>query len=166
MTHIHWVDELEHLKIETRLINEKFVSVMGECDIDVMDDPSKLSVIRKAAVLTRFRTTLLLNCWAKAVRRKWNSPLVDCASWTPEAQKSGQFPDERDISAFYHQQTQLVTYLCYKDHYQAFFWVLIDLIVELLGLIIKPFDNQTETWNPVSNDLIIKSFDISFDNQW
>ena len=46
-----------------------------------------------------------------------------------------------------------------KDHYQAFFWVLIDLIVELLGLIIKPFDNQTESWNPVSNDLIIKSFD-------
>jgi hypothetical protein len=38
---------------------------------------------------------------------------------------------------------------------------LIDLIVELLGLIIKPFDNQTESWNPVStwNDLIIKSFD-------
>jgi hypothetical protein len=32
-----------------------------------------------------------------------------------------------------------------KDHYQALFWVLIDLIVELLGLIIKPFDNQTET---------------------
>jgi hypothetical protein len=25
------------------------------------------------------------------------------------------------------------------------FWVLIDLIVELLGLIIKPFDNQTES---------------------
>jgi hypothetical protein len=32
-----------------------------------------------------------------------------------------------------------------KAHYQAFFWVLIDLIVELLGLIIKPFDNQTES---------------------
>ena len=32
-----------------------------------------------------------------------------------------------------------------KDYYQAFFWVLIDLIVELLGLIIKPFDNQTES---------------------
>jgi hypothetical protein len=30
-------------------------------------------------------------------------------------------------------------------YYQAFFWVLIDLIVELLGLIIKPFDNQTES---------------------
>ncbi len=45
-----------------------------------------------------------------------------------------------------------------KTYYQAFFWVLIDLIVELLVLIIKPFDNQTESWNPVSNDLIIKSF--------
>ena len=32
-----------------------------------------------------------------------------------------------------------------KAHYQAFFRVLIDLIVELLGLIIKPFDNQTES---------------------
>jgi hypothetical protein len=35
--------------------------------------------------------------------------------------------------------------LCSKAYYQAFFWVLIDLIVELLGLIIKPFDNQTES---------------------
>jgi hypothetical protein len=43
---------------------------------------------------------------------------------------------------------------------------LIDLIVELWGLIIKPFDNQTESWNPVSNDLIIKSCDTSFDDQW
>jgi hypothetical protein len=32
-----------------------------------------------------------------------------------------------------------------KAYYQAFFWVLIDLIVELLVLIIKPFDNQTES---------------------
>ena len=55
-----------------------------------------------------------------------------------------------------------------KSYYQAFLGVLIDLIVELLVLIIKPFDNQTESWNPVSNDLIIKSFDtiiVSFDNQ-
>jgi hypothetical protein len=29
--HIHWVDrELEHLKMETRLIDEMFASVMGE----------------------------------------------------------------------------------------------------------------------------------------
>jgi hypothetical protein len=27
-----------------------------------------------------------------------------------------------------------------KGDYQAFSWVLIDLIIELLGLIIKPFD--------------------------
>ena len=27
------VVELEHLKIETRLINKKFVSVRGECEI-------------------------------------------------------------------------------------------------------------------------------------
>jgi hypothetical protein len=26
---------LEHLKIETRLINERFASVMGECDLEV-----------------------------------------------------------------------------------------------------------------------------------
>ena len=32
--HIHWVlEELEYPKIETRLIDEKFVSVMGECVI-------------------------------------------------------------------------------------------------------------------------------------
>jgi hypothetical protein len=57
------------------------------------------------------------------------------------------------------QQTKRLTCLGDKAHYQAFFWVLIDLIVELLDLIIKLFDNQTERWNPVSNDLIIKSFD-------
>jgi len=32
-----------------------------------------------------------------------------------------------------------------KAYYQAFLGVLIDLIVELLGLIIKPLDNQTES---------------------
>jgi hypothetical protein len=37
--------------------------------------------------------------------------------------------------------------------------VLIALIVELLDLIINPFDNQTERRNPVSDDLLIKSFD-------
>ncbi len=37
-----------------------------------------------------------------------------------------------------------VSLLC-KAYYQAFFRVLIDLIVEFLGLIIKPFDNQTES---------------------
>ena len=39
--------ELEHLKIKTRLIDEKFASVMGECDLEVMGVPSILSIIRK-----------------------------------------------------------------------------------------------------------------------
>ncbi len=49
--------ELEHVKIKTRLANEKFVSVMGECDLYMMDAPSKLSVIRIAiaAALARAR---------------------------------------------------------------------------------------------------------------
>jgi len=32
-----------------------------------------------------------------------------------------------------------------KVHYQAFLGVLIDLIIELSVLMIKPFDNQTES---------------------
>jgi len=35
--------------------------------------------------------------------------------------------------------------VAFKDYYQAFFWVLIGLIVEFFVLIIKPFDNQTES---------------------
>jgi hypothetical protein len=46
-----------------------------------------------------------------------------------------------------------------KAYYQAFFRVLIDLIVELFGLIIKPFDNQTEILREL--DLIIKSFYVA-----
>ena len=30
---------LEHLKIETRLTDERFESVMGECDVEVIGDP-------------------------------------------------------------------------------------------------------------------------------
>jgi hypothetical protein len=33
-----------------------------------------------------------------------------------------------------------------KDTYQAFWGVLIELIIGFLGLIIKAFDNQTESW--------------------
>jgi hypothetical protein len=36
-----------------------------------------------------------------------------------------------------------------KDHYQAFLGVLIDLIVELLGLIIKPFDNLPNVYSQI-----------------
>jgi hypothetical protein len=33
LTYTGFLGELEHLKIETRLTNEKFASVMGECEI-------------------------------------------------------------------------------------------------------------------------------------
>jgi hypothetical protein len=63
-----------------------------------------------------------------------------------------------------HTPVMTVTFK-FKVYHQDFFWVLIDLIVEILGLILKSFDNQTESWNPVSNDLIIRSFDKLIDNQ-
>jgi hypothetical protein len=53
-----------------------------------------------------------------------------------------------------------------KGVYQVFFWVLIDLILELLGLIIKQLDNQTESWNPVSIIWLSSHLTLSFDNQW
>ncbi len=34
LTHTGLLGELEHLKIKTRLIDEKFASVMGECVIE------------------------------------------------------------------------------------------------------------------------------------
>ena len=46
-----------------------------------------------------------------------------------------------------------------KVTYQVFFRVLIDLIVELLGLIIKPLIIRQRTEIQYPNDLIIKSFD-------
>ncbi len=46
---------LEHLKIETRLINERFVSVMGECDLEDIVTPSMFTydVFHLAGDLTR-----------------------------------------------------------------------------------------------------------------
>jgi hypothetical protein len=60
LTYTGLLGELEHLKTKTRLIDEKFVSVMGECVFvcETMGDPSKLSVMRKAAALGRMLPTL------------------------------------------------------------------------------------------------------------
>jgi hypothetical protein len=43
--------ELEHLEIETRLIDEKFANAMGEyvTQLEVIGDPSRLRLIRNAA---------------------------------------------------------------------------------------------------------------------
>ena len=51
-----------------------------------------------------------------------------------------------------------------KAWYQAFFWVLIDLIIGFLGLIIKAFDNQTEICPWLSIPLIIKLFEMLDDH--
>ena len=40
------------LKIETRLINERFPSVIGECDLESIDNPSMFNVIHSPVVLT------------------------------------------------------------------------------------------------------------------
>ncbi len=69
LTYTGLLEELESLKIETTLIDEKFAIVMGECDLDMMDYPSKLRVIRKVSALARARPTLLLSCTEKAARR-------------------------------------------------------------------------------------------------
>ena len=53
---------LEHLKIETRLINERFASVMGECDLEGIGIPSIFKLIRKGEVLVRMVSTLDLSC--------------------------------------------------------------------------------------------------------
>ena len=44
-----------------------------------------------------------------------------------------------------------------QGNISSFFWVLIDLIIELLDLIIKGFDNQTDIF--IDLRLIIKPFD-------
>ena len=40
--------------------------------------------------------------------------------------------------------------------HQSFWGLLIDLIIQLLGLIIKPLDHQTKSWNVSIYDLMIK----------
>jgi hypothetical protein len=53
--------ELEHLKTKTRLKDKKFASVKG------VDDPSRLRLIRKSAVLVRIFPTLDLSIEEKAL---------------------------------------------------------------------------------------------------
>ena len=60
---------LEHLKIETRLIDERFPSVMGECVLEVIGAPSRLRLIRKTAALARVLPTFDLSCEENAARR-------------------------------------------------------------------------------------------------
>jgi hypothetical protein len=53
---------LEHLKIETRLKDERFESVMGECDLESTGVSSIFKLIRKTTDLVRMLSTLNLSC--------------------------------------------------------------------------------------------------------
>ncbi len=59
---------LEHLKIETRLINERFASVMGECDLEAIGTPSIFKLIRSVGVLVRMLSTSDLSCEENTTR--------------------------------------------------------------------------------------------------
>jgi hypothetical protein len=60
---------LEHLKIKTKLIDERFDSVMGECDLEPIGTPSIFNVIRSATSLTRMLSILDLRCEENTTRR-------------------------------------------------------------------------------------------------
>ncbi len=61
---------LEHLKIETRLINERFANMMGECVIVTSKgSPSIFKVIHSDVVLVRMFPILDLRCEENTVRR-------------------------------------------------------------------------------------------------
>ncbi len=57
------------------------------CVLEVIDTPSILSVIRKSTALTRVLSTFVFRVVKNPEWWRWNSPLVDCASWTPEVEK-------------------------------------------------------------------------------
>jgi hypothetical protein len=110
MSRMNWVG---------RVINAKFVTVMGEyeicllwikkervkvktciwvsyderlktkseCVLEVIGDPSILSVIRKVADLVRVLPTFVFRVVKNTARWKWNSPLVDPLSWTTGVSK-------------------------------------------------------------------------------
>jgi hypothetical protein len=63
---------LEHPKIGTRLIDERFASVMGECERDTKGMSSIFKVIGSAAVLVRMFPILELIYEENTTRRSWN----------------------------------------------------------------------------------------------
>jgi hypothetical protein len=69
---------MEHQKIETRLIDEMFASVMGDsvCVLEVIVVPSGLRLTRKVAAFVRVLPTFTLSCEKNEVRRKWKDTQV------------------------------------------------------------------------------------------
>jgi hypothetical protein len=88
--------KLEHLTIETRLIDEMFASVMGEstlCVLEVIGSPSMLRLTRKAAALARVLPTFAFSYEENAARRKWKT-LSPRSCWTNHAYQN-PLPDSR-----------------------------------------------------------------------
>ncbi len=111
LTHTGSVVELEHLKIKTRLTNEKFGP--SECegwvwDLDAIGAPSIFKLIRKAAALARARLTLFLMRCENAARRKWNWSRSDCDG-TPEA------ANKRSVSRWACKNKSLTNSLCNRS---------------------------------------------------
>ena len=59
---------LEHLKIETRLKDERFESVMGECDLEDIGAPSTFKLTHRAATLSKLLPIFDLSCPRKTAR--------------------------------------------------------------------------------------------------
>jgi hypothetical protein len=77
-----------------RLIDEKFVSVMGECVSETTDSPPIFRFIGKTVSLTRMLSTLDSRCEENAARRKWNWSRSFLRKLNSKLQKIGEFPDE------------------------------------------------------------------------
>ncbi len=108
MSRIHWVARGNGTPKDRDEVNRREVCHCDGwvCDLDVMGVPSKLSVIRKDTVLARARSTLLLNCWAKASWWKWNWPQSVYGIWTPEVAK------KRWVSRWVWKNKRLTNSLC------------------------------------------------------
>ncbi len=105
---IHWVARGTGLPKDRDEVNRRDVY---ECDgwvcvLEVIGAPSILSVRRKATVLVRVLPTFAFRVDENAARRKWNSPLVDCASWTPESAK------KRSVSRWVCENNSLMNSPC------------------------------------------------------
>jgi hypothetical protein len=68
--------ELDHLTIKTRLIDERFPSVMGECVIVTLQVRRIFKVIRSTTTLTRILSIFDLIWVENVVWYRWNWSLV------------------------------------------------------------------------------------------
>jgi hypothetical protein len=90
LTYTGLCGELEHLKIESRLIVENFGCVMTEwvCDLEDIWVSSIFKTIRRGVALTRMLTTLDLRCEENVTWRKWK---LVWTRWTPEVVSKWSF---------------------------------------------------------------------------